>query len=109
MSTTGSATTSTTGSATGTVEYNQYWSLENDVAGGFNRLKAKLFNLIEATIVDKTQMDAVKGLIKGFANDEYKLCTQNMRYTAQAAGYLDPRSGQSIEELTAEPLENRVF
>jgi len=90
----------------GTVEYNQYWGLENDVAGGFNRLKAKLYNLIEATITDKTQQEAVKGLIKGFSNDEYGLVIKNMRYTAKIAGYITGE--QSIPE-SSEPLENRTF
>ena len=92
--------------STGTVEFNQYWALENDVANGFNRLKAKLFNLIEATVSDKTQQTAVKGLIKGFSNDEYKLCVQNMRDTAIAAGYID---GMPMVPETAEPLEHRTF
>ena len=40
-----------------------YWSIEKDVSRGFNRLKAKFFNLIEATITDTSQQEA-KGLIR---------------------------------------------
>lgn len=94
--------------AEGTVTYNHYWGLENDVAGGFNRLKAKLFNLIEATVTDKVQQDAVKGLIKGFSNDEYKLCIQNMRETAKSAGYIE-RDIVDGTPWVAEPLEFRTF
>jgi hypothetical protein len=93
--------------AMGNVEYNQYWALENEVASGFNRLKAKLFNLIEATISEEVQQKAVKGLIKGFSNDEYKICIENMRYSARIAGYIEK---EEIEvPQSAEPLENRTF
>lgn len=89
------------------VKVNMYWCLEHDVALRFNRLKAKLFNLVEASVPDKTQQEALKGLVKGFANDEYKLCLEDMRLEAINAGWLKK------EELnfpqSAEPLENRQF
>ena len=82
-----------------------YWELENNVSDGFNRLKAKIYNLIEATIIDKKQQEAVIGLIKGLANDEYKLCTSNMRYTAKLIGILKEGEDSCLDD--AEPLENR--
>lgn len=94
---------------TGNVEYNQYWGLENDVATSFNRLKGKLFNLIEATITDKVQCEATKGLIKGFANDEFKICVKNMRYSAEAIGLLQKVDIDGFLPESAEPLENRTF
>ncbi len=71
------------------VSVNNYWRLEHDVASGYNRLKAKLFNLIEASVTDKSQSEAIKGLIRGFANDEYARCIDLMRYTATDAGYIE--------------------
>ncbi len=62
-----------------------YWWLESHVGTSFNRLKGKMFNLIEASIVDKEQQTAVKGLIKGFANEEYKKCLGEMRQEAREA------------------------
>lgn len=87
------------------VEVKSYWSLENDVSTGFNRLKAKIYNLIEATITEEQQQKAIKGLIKGFANDEYNICIENMRYSARCANLIPENEGQSIIPLSAEPLE----
>jgi len=84
-----------------------YWSLEGDVSNGFNRLKAKIYNLIEATIIEKKQQEAIIGLIKGFANDEYRNCIENMRYSAKCANLIPENEGQSIIPLSAEPLESR--
>jgi len=83
-----------------------YWTLERSVSTGFNRLKGKLYNLIEATITDKQQCEAIKGLIKGFSNDEYALTLENMRYDARGAKFIPEDVGQTIPPLTAEPLEN---
>lgn len=83
---------------------NKYWYLEKIVSNNFNRLKAKVFNIIDASIIDKQQATAVKGLIKGFANDEYRLCIEDMRYTARQAEYIGTEDS-SITPLSAEPLE----
>ena len=83
---------------------NKYWYLEKTVSNNFNRLKAKVFNLIDASITDKQQATAVKGLIKGFANDEYRLCINDMRFTARDAGYIESEDN-SILLLSSEPLE----
>ena len=82
-------------------QIDKYWYLEKTVSNNFNRLKAKIYNLIEASIVDKKQQDAVKGLVKGFANDEYSLCIQDMRYTAENAGYIK----DVHYPIPSEPLE----
>lgn len=37
----------------------------------FNQLKGKLFNLIEASAINRDQGDAMKGLVKGFCNYQY--------------------------------------
>lgn len=47
-------------------EYNDIVSVQ------FNQLKGKLFNLVEASAVDEKQREAMKGLIKGFCNQQYK-------------------------------------
>lgn len=86
---------------------NKYWYLEKTVSNNFNRLKAKIFNLVDASITDKQQATAVKGLIKGFANDEYRLCIGDMRYTARDAGFIDSEDS-TIPEIGAEPLENTL-
>jgi len=89
-----------------TVEVNHYWHLEHDVSFSFNRLKAKLYNLIEASINDREQSQAVKGLIRGFANDEYVRCIESMRHTARMAEFIEKEAFEDIPPMTAEPLES---
>lgn len=44
-----------------------------DIVGvQFNQLKAKLFNLVEASTIDEKQREAMKGLIKDFCNNQFK-------------------------------------
>jgi hypothetical protein len=85
----------------------KYWYLEKTVSNNFNRLKAKVFNLIDASITDKQQATAVKGLIKGFANDEYRLCISDMRYTARNAEYIASEDS-NVPDLGGDPLENTL-
>lgn len=89
------------------VEFNRYWALEHNVARSFNRLKAKIYNLVEASVSDKTQQEALKGLVKGFANDEYRLCVDEMRFIAMEMKLIDEEDRKL--PAPAQPLESRVF
>lgn len=86
-----------------------YWDLENVLSNNFNRFKAKLFNLVEASIANKEQSEAIKGLIKGFANDEYKNCVEEMRYHARLANLYPKGEDSSIPPLSANPLESELI
>lgn len=77
-----------------TVELNYYWGLEHEVSNSFNRAKGKIFNLIEATIIDEKQSSAVKGLIKGFMSEEYSGCLRAMRSHAVEAEYITEVEGK---------------
>lgn len=83
-----------------------YWDIEDEVATSFNRLKAKMYNLIEASVIDKSQQEALKGLIKGFANDEYRTCIKNTIGIAKQAGFIDEGTGRCV---FAEPLESKNY
>jgi len=85
-----------------------YWRLEGDVSNGFNRMKAKVFNLIEAVITDKEQAKALKGLVKGFANDEYGIVIENMRYDARQMKLIPDGAESNILPLGSEPLEHAL-
>src|SRR3990167_5101645 len=85
-----------------------YWWIESVVGGSFNRLKAKCFNLIEASVVDKSQQEALKGLIKGFANDEYQSCLEDMRYEAKQAKIIDEKADSIIPPIGVYSLENQI-
>lgn len=73
------------------------------LSGHFNQLKAKLFNLVEATSSNDTQLNATKGLIRGFCNDHYRNAIEDMRYYAVRNGLIDPKSEEMPEP--ALPLE----
>jgi hypothetical protein len=65
-----------------------YFTLDEDVSHGFNVLKAKLYNLAEATFEDGKQLEAFKGLIKDFANDAFKRTQSNIKHHARLMGIL---------------------
>lgn len=84
----------------------QYFQIEGIVSNSFNRLKGKMFNLIEATITDKQQCEAVKGLIKGFANDEYANCASDLRYQARDMKLLTVEESEDFPPMSASPLDS---
>lgn len=90
----------------GEIKVCNYWEFERVTAWSFNRLKGKIYNLIEASVDDEKQQKALKGLVKGFANDEYKLCVKEMRYNARGTSLLPIGEDTDVPEA-AEPLENR--
>lgn len=81
-----------------------YWDLELEASTSFNRLKGKIFNLVEASIPDKIQQEALKGLIRGFANDEFGILCSNMRYTARLAKFIEEGEDSEIPPMSANPL-----
>jgi hypothetical protein len=83
----------------------EYFQLEGTVSNSFNRLKGMLFNLVEATITDKQQCEAVKGIIKGFANGVYESCVNDMRYRATEMKLLEPEEAQNFPPMSANPLD----
>lgn len=91
----------------GEMKVPSYYWVENKVAHSFNRLKAKVFNLIEASVTDKIQQEALKGLIKGFANEEYHKCLVSMREEAVLADIIKPAEANDKTNLYSfiAPLE----
>lgn len=59
------------------------------ISDDYNKLKAKMFNLVEATITDKTQADAVKGIIKGFCNDAFANSDRRLHDFFREMGFYD--------------------
>ena len=85
---------------------NNYWEFERIVAWSFNRLKGKIYNLIEASVESEDRQKAVKGLIKGFSNDEYKLCVEEMKWHGVKCQLLKEEEMHGVPQ-SAEPLENK--
>lgn len=52
--------------------YGSIMEYEDIVSCQFNQLKGKLFNLIESSITEEKQREAMKGLVKDFCNEKYK-------------------------------------
>ena len=71
----------------------------------FNKLKGKLYNLIEASVPDKSQQEAIKGLIKGFCNTGYKNTMIDLEGLLLRMGLI---AKQSFDWWVSEPLEGRT-
>ncbi len=60
----------------------------HDIVGvQFNRLKGKLFNLIEASTIDEKQREAMKGLVKDFCNSQYNNVIGDLEYWITNMGF----------------------
>lgn len=73
----------------------------NVVSDQYNKLKAQLYNLVESSVTDEKQREAMKGLIKGFCNEAY-------RETEKSIEYLFGEMGFKMEKtpIPSQPLEN---
>lgn len=65
---------------------------EDIVAVQFNQLKAKLFNLVESSTVDKTQQNAMKGLVKDFSNQIFKQTVMDLQQMIKRWGFQVPEA-----------------
>lgn len=95
-----------------TVYQNGDYKLEEDLVGingsifeygsivsvQFNQLKAKLFNLVEASITDKEQREAVKGLVKQFCNQNYSNTVKDLDGWIERLGFRIEVSSAVSEE-----------
>lgn len=65
----------------------------------FNKLKGKLFNLVEATVTDKAQADAVKGLIRGFCNDSFLETDSRLHSFFTELGFYNGGSAAALNRM----------
>jgi len=79
------------------------WNFNGILSDNLNRLKGKLYNLIESSISNEQQCNAVKGLIKDFCNSTYKTSYADMKFLMER---LDLLNDSDDTPMTAEPLEN---
>ena len=66
------------------------------ISAQYNQLKAKLFNTIEASIIEKEQREAVKGLIKGFCNEQYRNTIKDVKGLLIRMGLIDESNPENI-------------
>ena len=64
------------------------------LSDNFNQLKGKLYNLIESSIPDNKQQNAVKGLVKDFCNDVYYDTSQGIDSHLRHMGFHEPGEGR---------------
>ncbi len=83
------------------------WEFYDIISSHFNQLKGKLYNVIEASVSDKTQQEALKGLIKGFANQHYKNAVDDIENWLRRIGVdLEVDLEKGWTPHVAEPLES---
>lgn len=95
------------------------WAFENILHQHFNRLRARLLNLAEASTRDRQQSDAMKGLIKDFVNEAYFPARAEMEAFLRDKDVIDPDApelrhesnsrlnAQSLKDILYEPDEIR--
>lgn len=88
---------------------NSYFFIEGCVSDSFNRLKAKIFNIIEATGIEDKQSEAIIKLIKGIANDEHINCSKHMRKVALTAEIITDEEVKTFPPISSNPLETEVY
>ena len=62
----------------------------------FDMLRGKIFNLLEASITDEKQCEALKGLIRGFSNEAEGKISDNVGYFLECIGLYDMNIPKSI-------------
>ncbi len=78
----------------------------HDIVGvQFNRLKGKLFNLIEASTIDEKQRQAMKGLVKDFCNSQYNNVIGDLEYWITNMGFIIEKTIPTCEPLGSEQLK----
>lgn len=79
------------------------YEIEGDFSDSMNKLKAKIFNLIDVLNLEKEQKKSIIDLIKGFANDSYHVFVGNLRYSAMDKGII--KDMNDIPPIVANPLD----
>ncbi len=75
------------------IQYNN-WAFEPILQQQFNQLRARLLNLAESSTRDKSQAEAMKGLMKDFCNQAYYACRDQMEAFARDKGIIQKGEGQ---------------
>jgi len=84
------------------------WGIQGDIyefegitSAQFNQLKGKLYNLVESSVIDEKQRNAMKGLVKDFCNEKYRNTIGDLKDWVKRMGF-------KIEDYPEgkEPLEN---
>lgn len=83
------------------------YEYEDLISVHFNRIKAKFYNTIEASITNERQLEAIKGLVKSFCNDEYRETIKEIEYWMWGMGLLSFKPDEMLSRASvAEPLES---
>lgn len=82
------------------------WEFYDILSAQFNQLKAKLYNVIEASSLNPQQLEAFKGLVKGFCNEHYKNSVDGVESFLRKIGIdMEYDLEKGWEPHSEEPLE----
>jgi hypothetical protein len=80
------------------------WEFNGIVSAQYNQLKGKLYNLVEASVTDEKQREALKGLIKGFCNTAFRNTADDLEHLMYRLGIIEktfvggPRLAEPLEQ-----------
>jgi hypothetical protein len=89
------------------------WAFQSILNQHFNRLRARLMNLAEASTRDKQQADAMKGLMKDFVNEAYFPALHEIEEFLRDKGVISKGEGQNLapnyDHLRAQSLKDILY
>ena len=88
------------------------WAFQPILNQHFNRLRARLLNLAETSTRDKTQAEAMKGLVKDFVNTAYYDSIRDVEDFLRDKKVISESEGQCggpDAQLTAQSLKDVLY
>ena len=88
------------------------WAFQPILNQHFNRLRARLLNLAETSTRDKTQAEAMKGLVKDFVNTAYYDSIRDVEDFLRDKKVISEPEGQCggpDAQLTAQSLKDVLY
>ncbi len=88
------------------------WAFQPILHQHFNRLRARLLNLAETSTRDKTQAEAMKGLVKDFVNTAYYDSIRDVEDFLRDKKVISEPEGQCgapDAQLTAQSLKDILY
>lgn len=88
------------------------WAFEPILHNHFNKLRARLMNLAEASTRDKQQSDAIKGLMKDFVNEAYYPALRDIEGFLREKGVIPEginQCGNPAIVLTAKSISDYLY
>lgn len=89
------------------IGYSKYFLIQQNEFRG-NKLRAKLFNLVDATLTDETQRASFKGLIRDFTAEAHYGLNRDIYEYLQYLNVMDENEGVNQSLLQENPVLSEV-